>query len=193
MIKINLNKKPKKVKISVEAGSLRNMLIFLIIPIIAGGIVIFLMQSSIKSKIKDINKNIQIYNAKTTMLLPQVQKVNALKAKNAQILQKINVIKTLKKAQMGPLGYIYYITTAIPRFAWINSLKSNKGIISVSGTALDGQVESIFMNNLSKTGFFNDVSLIQTSETKKQGLKLQNFSMTMNVKGESLSNNNLKK
>ncbi len=193
MIKINLNKKPKKVKISIEAGSLRNMLIFLIIPVIAGGIVIFLMQSSIESKINDINKNIKIYNAKTVVLMPQVEKVNALKAKDAQILQKINIIKTLKKAQMGPLGYIYYITAVIPRFSWINSLKSNKGVISVSGTALDGQVESIFMNNLSKTGFFNDVSLIQTSETKKQGLKLQNFSMTMNVKGEALSKNALKK
>ena len=193
MVKINLNKKPKKVKISIEAGSLRNMLIFLIIPVIAGGIVIFLMQSSIESKINDINKNIKIYNAKTVVLMPQVEKVNALKAKDAQILQKINIIKTLKKAQMGPLGYIYYITAAIPRFSWINSLKSNNGVISVSGTALDGQVESIFMNNLSKTGFFNDVSLIQTSETKKQGLKLQNFSMTMNVKGEALSKNALKK
>ncbi len=193
MVKINLNKKPKKVKISIEAGSLRNMLIFLIIPVIAGGIVIFLMQSSIESKINDINKNIKIYNAKTVVLMPQVEKVNALKAKDAQILQKINIIKTLKKAQMGPLGYIYYITAVIPRFSWINSLKSNKGVISVSGTALDGQVESIFMNNLSKTGFFNDVSLIQTSETKKQGLKLQNFSMTMNVKGEALSKNALKK
>jgi Tfp pilus assembly protein PilN len=193
LVKINLNKKPKKVKISIEAGSLRNMLIFLIIPVIAGGIVIFLMQSSIESKINDINKNIKIYNAKTVVLMPQVEKVNALKAKDAQILQKINIIKTLKKAQMGPLGYIYYITAVIPRFSWINSLKSNKGVISVSGTALDGQVESIFMNNLSKTGFFNDVSLIQTSETKKQGLKLQNFSMTMNVKGEALSKNALKK
>ncbi len=193
MVKINLNKKPKKVKISIEAGSLRNMLIFLIIPVIAGGIVIFLMQSSIESKINDINKNIKIYNAKTVVLMPQVEKVNALKAKDAQILQKINIIKTLKKAQMGPLGYIYYITAVIPRFSWINSLKSNNGVISVSGTALDGQVESIFMNNLSKTGFFNDVSLIQTSETKKQGLKLQNFSMTMNVKGEALSKNALKK
>ena len=169
------------------------MLIFLIIPVIAGGIIIFLMQSSMESKINDINKNIKIYNAKTVVLMPQVEKVNALKAKDAQILQKINIIKTLKKAQMGPLGYIYYITAVIPRFSWINSLKSNNGVISVSGTALDGQVESIFMNNLSKTGFFNDVSLIQTSETKKQGLKLQNFSMTMNVKGEALSKNALKK
>ena len=61
------------------------MLIFLIIPVIAGGIVIFLMQSSIESKINDINKNIKIYNAKTVVLMPQVEKVNALKAKDAQI------------------------------------------------------------------------------------------------------------
>ena len=116
------------------------------------------------------------------MLMPKVRMVNSLKAKESQILEKINVIKTLKKEQMGPIGYIYYITTAIPRFSWINSLKSNKGVISVTGIALDGQVESIFMNNLSRTGFFDDVSLVQTSEIKKQGLRLQSFGLTMNVK-----------
>lgn len=193
MIKINLNKKPKKVKISIETGSLRNLLIFLIVPVILGGIVIFIMQSSIDRKIDVLKKNIKIYNAKTAVLMPKVARVNAIKTKDAQILEKINVIKTLKKEQIGPLGYIYYITTVIPRFSWINSLKSDKGVISVSGTALDGQVESIFMNDLSKTGFFDGVNLIQTSETKKQGLKLQNFSLTMNVKGEGLSKHALKK
>ncbi len=151
------------------------------------------MQSSIDRKIDVLKKNIKIYNAKTAVLMPKVARVNAIKTKDAQILEKINVIKTLKKEQIGPLGYIYYITTVIPRFSWINSLKSDKGVISVSGTALDGQVESIFMNDLSKTGFFDGVNLIQTSETKKQGLKLQNFSLTMNVKGEGLSKHALKK
>ena len=179
MIKINLNKKPKKIKIKIEKGGL---LIYFIVPVVLAAIAIFFLQSSIDKKINALNINIKNYNEKTAMLMPKVRMVNSLKAKESQILEKINVIKTLKKEQMGPIGYIYYITTAIPRFAWINSLKSNKGAISVTGIALDGQVESIFMNNLSRTGFFGGVSLVQTSEVKKQGLRLQSFGLTMNVK-----------
>lgn len=189
MIKINLNKKPKKAKISIETGTLRKTLVFVAIPVIVAGIVIFIMQTTIVGKINHLNKNIKIYDAKIAMLKPKVEKIDALKAQNAQILKKINIIKTLKREQMGPLGYIYYITSAIPRFSWINSLKSNNGIIFVSGIALDGQVESIFMNNLSQTGFFNGVSLLETSEVKKQGLRLQSFGLTMNVKGNAILKN----
>lgn len=182
MIKINLNKKPKKIRIKMEAVNLGSFIAFIIAPVIISAAVIFIMQTSIDKKINNIKKNIIIYNKKNALLTPKVAKVNALKLRESSILQKINVIKTLKKEQMGPIGYIYYITEAIPRFSWINSLKSDNGNISLSGTALDGQVVSIFMNNLSKTGFFGNVSLLQTSEAKKQGLKLQNFGLTMNVK-----------
>jgi len=183
LIKINLNKKPKKIKIKIETGGL---LAYLIVPVVLAAIAVFLLQSSIDKKINDLNKNINIYNGKTAMLMPKVRMVNAMKAKESEIIQKINTIKMLKKEQMGPIGYIYYITSAIPRFSWIDSLKSNKGGISITGIALDGQVESIFMNNLSQTGFFDNVSLLQTSEVKKQGLRLQNFSLTMDVKGKKV-------
>ncbi len=186
MIKINLNKKPKKIKIKIETGGL---LVYFIAPVVLAAILIFLLQASIDKKISNLNNNIKNYNQKTTLLMPKVRMVNAIKAKESQIIQKINVIKMLKKEQMGPIGYIYYITSAIPRFSWINSLKSNKGIISVTGIALDGQVESIFMNNLSQTGFFNGVSLLETSEVKKQGLRLQSFGLTMNVKGNAILKN----
>lgn len=186
MIKINLNKKPKKIKLKIET---RGLLVYLIAPVIIAAIAVFLLQFSVDKKINGLNKSIKNYNEKTAMLMPKVRMVNAIKAKESQIIQKINTIKMLKKEQMGPIGYIYYITTAIPRFSWINSLKSNKGVISVTGIALDGQVESIFMNNLSRTGFFGGVSLIQTSEVKKQGLRLQNFSLTMNVKGNMILKN----
>lgn len=181
MIKINLNKKSKKIKIKIERKSI---VLYLITPIILGVVAILIMQYSIKYKINEANHNIKVYNGKISILLPKVQMVNAIKRKENQIIQKINIIKTLKKEQMGPIGYIYYITTTIPRFAWIDSLKSTDGNISVNGIALDGQVVSLFMDNLNKTDFFGNVTLLQTSEVKKQDLKLQNFSLTFQDRQE---------
>lgn len=175
MIKINLNKKLKGIKSGIEK---KNLVFLFIIPVILAGIAIFFMQYSIETKINKTNGNIKVYNDRISILLPKVRMANAVKRQQNLIMQKIRVIKTLKKAQVGPIGYIYYITTTIPRFAWIHSLKSSEGNIRVEGVALDGQVVSLFMNNLSKTGFFHNVTLIQTSEIKKQGLKLQNFSLT---------------
>ena len=178
MIKVNLNKKPKKIKIKIEK---KNLIFYFIVPVILGAVAISITQYYIKAKITGVNQNIKVYNGKISILLPKVQMVNAIKRKESRIIQKINIIKTLKKEQMGPIGYIYYITEAIPRFAWINSLKSANGNISVNGIALDGQVVSLFMDNLNKTDFFDNVTLLQTSEVKKQGLKLQNFSLTFSL------------
>jgi Tfp pilus assembly protein PilN len=188
MIKINLNKgkRQKKIKMTglmaVRALKVekKHIAIYIILPILLGFGIVYLMQTYIGSQITNVKNETAAYNTKISLIMPKVQKVMAIKKIQSDILQKINVIKTLKKEQKGPIGSIVYIVSAVPRFAWISSLKSTNGQINISGIALDGQVVSIFMNNLSKTGFFNSINLTQTTEVKKQGLKLQNFNLTMN-------------
>jgi Tfp pilus assembly protein PilN len=184
IIKINLNKKQKskKFKPKVDKSSVISFIPYIIVPILAAAAVVYSMQSFLQNKINDVTDNIASYNSKISMLMPKVQKVAAIRKVQNQILQKINIIRTLKKEQQGPIGYTFSLTSAIPKFAWINSLKSNNGNISISGVALDGQVVSMFMKKIKKTGFFNSINLIQTAETKKQDLSLQNFSLTMKSK-----------
>lgn len=180
MIKINLNKKSRKIKVKIKTGGLP---IYFIVPVVIAAVAIFFLQSSVESRISGVNKSIKVYNGRVAILMPRVRAVNVIRKRESEIFQKINIIKALKKEQMGPVGYIYYITSAIPKFSWINSLKSANGNMRISGIALDGQVVSIFMKNLEKTGFFDNINLVQTSEVKKQGLKLQNFSLRLSVKG----------
>ncbi len=177
MIKINLNKKSKKIKIKIEKKDIKSIAGYVIMPVIISAAAIYLMNFFVTVKINSVNKDIKIYNSRISALIPKVQMVDSVRKKQAEILQKINIIKRLKSEQGGPVGYIYYITRALPRFAWIHSLKSAGGNISVSGIALDGQVVSLFMDKLHKTGFFDNVTLFQTSEVKQNGLKLQNFSL----------------
>lgn len=187
MIKINLNKNKRQKKIKMTSlmavrtlkVEKKYLAIYIILPLVLGLSLVYLMQTLETSKIANVNNKTVAYNTKISLIMPKVQKVVAIKKIQSNILQKINIIKTLKKEQKGPIGTIYYTVSAIPRFAWISSLKSNNGKINISGIALDGQVVSMFMKNLSKTGFFNSINLMQTAEVKKQGLKLQNFSLTM--------------
>lgn len=185
MIKVNLNKKRKGLKgIRVNAAAFggRGMAVYLIAAVAAAAVLILFLQFSMERRIGGLNANIKIYNQKTAMIMPRVVQANAVKKINDSILQKINTIKTLKKEQAGPIGYLYYIVSAVPRFSWITSLKSAKGNIAIDGVALDGQVVSLLMDNLAATGYFDNVTLIQTAEVKKQGLRLQNFNITMNIK-----------
>ena len=184
IIKINLNKKQKskKFKPQVDKSSIISFIPYIVVPIVAAAAAVYFMQSFVQNKINNVTNNIASYNSKISVLMPKVQKVVAIKKVQSQMLQKINIIKTLKKEQQGPIGYTFSLTGAIPKFAWINSLKSDNGTISISGVALDGQVVSMFMKKIKKTGFFNSINLIQTAQTKKQDLNLQNFSLTMKSK-----------
>ena len=184
IIKINLNKKQKskKFKPQVDKSSIISFIPYIVVPIVAAVAAVYFMQSFVQNKINNVTNNIASYNSKISVLMPKVQKVVAIRKVQSQMLQKINIIKTLKKEQQGPIGYTFSLTGAIPKFAWINSLKSDNGNISISGVALDGQVVSMFMKKIKKTGFFNSINLIQTAQTKKQDLNLQNFSLTMKSK-----------
>ena len=184
IIKINLNKKQKskKFKPQVDKRSIISFIPYIVVPIVAAVAAVYFMQSFVQNKINNVTNNIDSYNSKISVLMPKVQKVVAIRKVQSQMLQKINIIKTLKKEQQGPIGYTFSLTGAIPKFAWINSLKSDNGTISISGVALDGQVVSMFMKKIKKTGFFNSINLIQTAQTKKQDLDLQNFSLTMKSK-----------
>ncbi len=193
IIKINLNKKPKskKFKVNVDKGSIMFFIPYLIVPIVAAAASIYFMQSFMQNKIHNVTNNIFSYDSKISVLMPKVQKVVEIRKVQSQILQKINIIKTLKKEQQGPIGYTFSLTSAIPKFAWLSSLKSDNGNISISGVALDGQVVSMFMKKIKRTGFFHSINLIQTAETKKQDLKLQNFSFTMESKYKKLKPKNI--
>jgi Tfp pilus assembly protein PilN len=184
IIKINLNKerKSKKLKVYVDKSNIIFFIPYLIIPIVAAVAAIYFMQYFMQNKINNVVNNISSYNSKISVLMPKVQKVVEIRKVQSQMLQKVNIIKTLKKEQQGPIGYTFSLTSAIPKFAWLSSLKSDNGNISISGVALDGQVVSMFMKKIKKTGFFHSINLVQTAETKKQDLKLQNFSFTMKRK-----------
>ncbi|MHB1663849.1 MAG: PilN domain-containing protein [bacterium] len=193
IIKINLNKeqKSRKLKVHADKSNLIFFIPYLIIPIVAAAAAIYFMQYFMQNKINNIADNISSYNSKISVLMPKVQKVVEIRKVQSQILQKINIIKTLKKEQQGPIGYTFSLTSAIPKFAWLSSLKSDNGNISISGVALDGQVVSMFMKKIKKTGFFHSINLIQTAETKKQDLKLQNFSLTMEGKYKKPKHKNI--
>ncbi len=183
MIYINLNKRVKrKGKIKIEK---KGMILFLLLPVVLSLIVIIIIYSSTRSKITSTENEITSYNQRISILLPKVQKVEMLKAKENIILKKINIIKELKAKQAGPVGYLYFLQKAIPRFSWISSLQSSGNLIKLHGDALDGQVVSIFMDKLNDTGFFENIQLIQTTEEKRAGFRLQNFQLTFDVKPPS--------
>lgn len=110
-------------------------------------------------------------------------KINKLKNTIADVELKLNTIRGLEKAKTGPVKLLDDIATSIPKDRlWLNSLKENKGILTLQGTAMDNETVADFMNRLESTESMNSVELVKTQQKEIQALKLNLKDFSLNCK-----------
>ena len=68
------------------------------------------------------------------------------------INDKLDIIHELEKGKTGPVLLLSDIADAVPKDKlWLKSLSEKGGKLTLSGTAMDNETVSLFMNNLEKT------------------------------------------
>jgi type IV pilus assembly protein PilN len=108
-------------------------------------------------------------------------KMQKLKNKIADVELKLNTIRELEKGKTGPVKLLDDIATSIPREKlWLVSLKESKGILTLTGTAMDNETVADFMNRLESTESMKSVELVKTQqkEIKTLKLNLKDFSLS---------------
>jgi type IV pilus assembly protein PilN len=108
-------------------------------------------------------------------------KLNKLKKTIADVERKLDTIRNLEEAKTGPVKLLDDIAMSVPRNKlWLSSLKEDKGILTLEGTAMDNDTVADFMNKLESTESMNSVVLLKTQqkEIKELKLNLKDFSVT---------------
>jgi type IV pilus assembly protein PilN len=92
-----------------------------------------------------------------------IQRINALEKRIKEIRTKLDVIKTLEKNKTGPVMLLDEIAGAVPKDKlWLTSLRETKGLLTLTGTAMDNETVALFMTNLEKTEHITAVDLGNT-------------------------------
>jgi len=108
-------------------------------------------------------------------------KINKLKKTIADVERKLDTIRALEEAKTGPVKLLDDIAVSVPKNKlWLSSLKENKGILTLEGTAMDNDTVADFMNKLESTESMSSVELLKTQqkEIKTLKLNLKDFSVT---------------
>lgn len=100
-------------------------------------------------------------------------KIGKLKKTIAEVEVKLKTIKGLEKGKTGPVKLLDDIATSVPKDKlWLTTLREEKGVLTLVGTAMDNETVADFMNRLESTVSLKSVQLVRTKQKKVKELKL---------------------
>ena len=85
-----------------------------------------------------------------------IQQVDEAEAKEAALVQKIDVITDLKNKQSGPVEVMDEVSKALPELLWVDRLDQQGSTFTLSGRAFNDQAVSNFLANLDAVPEFEE-------------------------------------
>lgn len=176
MIRINLLPSEQK----KEARALGDLIV--------GGLVIFAVIVSILAlhlyqakALRDVNKETLRVEKRIKELEDVKEKVEAFKAKNAELERRIKLIQLLEQNRAAQLNVMESLAEAIPQRAWIDKFTETGDKAKVEGIAWNEFTVSDFMKSLKSSNYFNDVELVSIQKKEMQNLPLRSFVIESNL------------
>lgn len=92
-----------------------------------------------------------------------IRRIAELEKKIKEIRAKLSVIRELERNKTGPVHLLDEIAMAVPKDKlWVSSLKEARGILTLTGTAMDNETVALFMTNLEQSDYISNVELQST-------------------------------
>jgi len=110
-----------------------------------------------------------------------IGEVNAIRAQQATIKDKLATLETLKAARQGPVRVLDDLASLIPAKLWLRKLDEKGGLVTFDGTGASIDEVSAFLTALKKSRYFGAPELRKTSARSEAGLKLVEFTITATV------------
>lgn len=156
--------------------------------LIVGGLVIFAVIVSILAlhlyqakSLRDVNKQTLMVQKKLNDLEDVKKRVEAFKAKNAELERRIKLIELLEQNRAAQLSVMESLAGAIPQRAWINKFSEEGSRAKMEGVAWNEFTVSDFMKGLKSSSYFNDVELVSIQKKEIQNLPLRSFEIESNL------------
>jgi type IV pilus assembly protein PilN len=166
--------------------------------IIVGGLVIFALIVSILAlhlyqakSLRDVNKETLRVQKRLNELEEVKKKVEAFKAKNAELERRIKLIELLEQNRAAQLYVMETLAGAIPQRAWIDKFTEKGNNAKMEGIAWNEFTVSDFMKSLKSSNYFNEVELVSIQKKEMQNLPLRSFVIEsiLNFSGKVVEDN----
>ncbi len=181
MIKINLlptKKKPPRKVIDLQQQLILGLLI--IVLVVIGMWFFWNRQKNIIASLQQQKIAAEAQLRKQDNILKEVKNVEEERKK---VAEKIEVIEKLKKNQAGPVRLLDEISKALPIGVNLTSMTESGNNINVEGEAFTNEDIVRFVDNLKASKYLTDVTLLETSQSKREGIDIYKYKLQFAYKG----------
>ncbi|MFQ5585449.1 MAG: PilN domain-containing protein [Thermodesulfobacteriota bacterium] len=175
MIRINLlpvraARKKETIRQQLSVAGLSLLLLF----IIFGGV-----YWNRSNRLSEINADISKKEGEVRQLRKKVGELAKIKKQQKLVMEKLAKVEQLESKRKGPVKLFQQVSQAIPKKAWIESLKETKGGISIAGFAATEEVVADFMRGLEKFPELGRVELDILKKAKRGGVEMFAFTIRL--------------
>jgi Tfp pilus assembly protein PilN len=190
MIKINLlaERKPTKAKgsatpgLQIEGlGSGRQYL--LVVLLLVGMLAAGGWWWKLSSEVSEWRVKLEESDRELKRLEDVIKKGEQFEKKKELLGRKIDLITNLKKQQAVPVHILDKVSRSLPDFLWLDQMSANDNQITITGKATTYIAVSNLYSNLTRSGYFKDVTLGKVFEVP-EGVA---FNLTCSFSGESVA------
>jgi len=110
-----------------------------------------------------------------------IGEVDEYKAQQAQLEQKLGVIRALKANKTGPVHMLDELALRIPEKLWLTSVDQIDSKATIEGISINNEVIATFMSRLEESQYFTEVYLVSIQAAKSEeatDLQLKDFRLT---------------
>lgn len=136
------------------------------------------------SDLKRTNDQIAEVNEELRELAPIIKEVAEFKAKKAELEHKIEVIRTLKDNQRGPVRILDEVSRGLPELLWLMRLDMTANNVSITGQTFSTNAVAAFIENLDRVPDFQEPRRTQTTREDD----VYNFSLQFGYRPVTLAN-----
>ena len=181
MIKINLlptKKKPPRKVIDLQQQLLLGLLIIVLVVM---GMWFFWNRQA--NKIASLEKSKTAAEERMRVQENVLKEVKNVEEERKKYTEKIGIIQQLKKNQEGPVRLLDEISKALPLGVNIASLSVSSNNINIEGEAFTNDDIVRFVDNLKASRLLSDVTLLETSQAKHEGIDVYKYKLQFAYKG----------
>jgi type IV pilus assembly protein PilN len=192
MIRINLLPVKAAQKKEMLKGQLMVVALVLIVTVgICGA-----AYTHIVGEVDDMHEQIDQKKAEIAKLQKVIKEVKDFEKRQKDLRAKLNVLKQLKAARVGPVYLLDELYKAIPDKLWLTKFKEGSGRAQISGIGASEETVALFMRRLEASEFYSGVELKVIKQKTENNIKFHQFDLnckTVSVKSDKATGSKSKK
>jgi len=173
MIRINL----LPVRVSKKKVAGRQQLLLFALVAVLGIIVNWLWSSSRTGELAAKEAKLKRTRDDIAQLERIIGEVKDIKAQQAALKEKLDVLEKLKAGRSGPVKLLDQLAQIIPTRLEIKKMDEKGGSVTFDGSAATIDDVSAFMTALKQTPFFSKVELKKTTAVTRGGMRIVDFTV----------------